>query len=146
MQDRYLKDLEGPPEEKSRLQPLAMNTKVLIQNQMGKAPLRWDKTGVVVEILPFDQYVVKVNGSNRLTKRNRKFLRAYIPAFEQEESRFPHDQEVERECELDSAWGAMGHRTQSADSETGPGEEHIDTLPGVVDDVYFPEPEWEGSC
>ena len=23
---------------------------------------------------------------------------------------------------------------------------HIPTLPGVVYDVYFPEPEWEGSC
>ena len=63
MQDRYLKELEGPPAKKSRLQPLKMHTKVLIQSQTGKSPLRWDKTGVVVEVLPFDQYIVKVHGS-----------------------------------------------------------------------------------
>ena len=64
MQDRYLKGLEGPPTGKSCLQLLKANTKVLIQSQTGNSPLRWDKTGVVVEVLPFDQYIVKVSGSN----------------------------------------------------------------------------------
>ena len=36
---------------------------------------KWDKVGRVVEILPFDQYVIKVDGSGRITKRNRRFLR-----------------------------------------------------------------------
>jgi hypothetical protein len=33
----------------------------------------------VVEIKPFDQYVVKIHGSGRLTTRNRKFLRQITP-------------------------------------------------------------------
>ena len=36
-------------------------------------------TGVVVECKPFDQYVIKVHGSNRLTLRNRRFVRSYDP-------------------------------------------------------------------
>ena len=84
IEDRYLKSLEDPPTLKSRLQPLKTNTKVLIQNQTGKSPLRWDKSGMVGEVLLFDQYIVKVNGSNHLTRRNRKFLQAYEPAVTKE--------------------------------------------------------------
>lgn len=83
-----------------------------------------------MEVLPFDQYIVKVSGSNRLTRRNRRFLRAYVPALEQEESRVPHRQDMEMECELDSAWGARG---QSADSNTGPGGALTDVVPGTQD-------------
>ena len=38
-------------------------------------PGKWNKVGRVVEILSFDQYVIKVDGSGRITKRNRRFLR-----------------------------------------------------------------------
>ena len=48
---------------------------VSIQNQVGPRAKKWDKTGVVVEVLPFDQYRVKVDGSGRITLRNRQFLR-----------------------------------------------------------------------
>ena len=33
----------------------------------------------MVEVRQFDQYVVRVDGSGRVTLRNRKFLRKYIP-------------------------------------------------------------------
>ena len=36
---------------------------------------KWDRTGVVVEVLPYDQYRVKVDGSGRVSLRNRQFLR-----------------------------------------------------------------------
>jgi hypothetical protein len=42
-------------------------------------PLKWDKTGVIIEVRQFDQYAVKVDGSGRVTLRNRKFLRKYVP-------------------------------------------------------------------
>ena len=41
------------------------------------------KSGEVVEVRPYDQYVVRIHGSGRLTTRNRKFLkkiRPYCPA------------------------------------------------------------------
>jgi hypothetical protein len=48
---------------------------VMIQNQHGTKPTKWDRSGVVVEIRDFDKYVVKVDGSGRLTLRNRRFLK-----------------------------------------------------------------------
>ena len=33
-----------------------------------------------MEALPYDQYSVRVDGSGRLTRRNRRFLKAYKPA------------------------------------------------------------------
>ena len=53
-----------------------------IQNQIGLHPKRWDKTGSIVEVKQYDQYVVSVDGSRRVTLRNRKFLRHYIPVHQ----------------------------------------------------------------
>ena len=38
---------------------------------------------MVIEVRQFDQYVVKVDGSGRVTLRNRKFLRRYTPVQSQ---------------------------------------------------------------
>ena len=46
-----------------------------IQNQTGKRPTKWDRSGIVVEVRDFDKYIVKVDGSGRLTLRNRRFLK-----------------------------------------------------------------------
>jgi hypothetical protein len=46
-----------------------------VQNQSGNHPLRWDKRVTVVEYEGFDQYQVSIDGSRRLTRRNRKYLR-----------------------------------------------------------------------
>ena len=57
------------------LKPLIPGDTVFIQNQTGNNPLRWDKTGVVLEAKGYDQYKIMVDGSRRITLRNRKFLR-----------------------------------------------------------------------
>ena len=62
------------------LRPLACGEKVFIQNQHGSSPTKWDRSGTVVETLHHNQYRIKVDGSGRLTLRNRRFLRAYTPA------------------------------------------------------------------
>ena len=62
-----------------RLPPLTVGNHMRIQNQIGQHPSKWDKTGVVVEVKQFDQYRIRVDGSGRLTLRNRKFLRSYTP-------------------------------------------------------------------
>ena len=59
------------------LRPLALGEKVFIQNQQGNHPTKWDRSGTVVEVLGNDQYRIKVDGSGRLTLRNRRFLRSY---------------------------------------------------------------------
>ena len=61
------------------LNTLQIHDTVQVQNQVGNHPSRWDITGIVVEVKPFDQYVVKIHGSGRLTTRNRKFLRKITP-------------------------------------------------------------------
>ena len=48
---------------------------MVIQNQTGNYPRRWDKTGVVIRAKGFDQYQIMTHGSRRITLRNRKFLR-----------------------------------------------------------------------
>ena len=52
---------------------------VMIQNQTGNFPNKWGKSGIIVELKDYDQYVIKNDGSGRLTVRNRKFLRKFNP-------------------------------------------------------------------
>ena len=61
------------------LSPLKCGDTVLVQNQSGRHPTKWDKTGTVVEVLQYHQYAVRTDGSGRLTTRNRRFLRRYDP-------------------------------------------------------------------
>ena len=62
-------------EHSKALPPLNVGDHVSIQNQSGKKPGKWDRSGMVVEIRDYDKYVVKVAGSGRLTLRNRRYLR-----------------------------------------------------------------------
>ena len=67
----------------SSLMPLEIGDPVSMQNTSGKQTKqkRWDRTGQIVEVLPDRQYMIKVDGSGRVTKRNRKFLRKVHPAI-----------------------------------------------------------------
>ena len=51
-----------------------------MQNQTGNHPRRWDRSGVIVECNGHDSYTLKVDGTGRVTKRNRRFLRSFQPA------------------------------------------------------------------
>ena len=55
------------------LTPLQARERVAMQDQKSK---RWTRTGSIVEVLPHRQYRVKMDGSGRVTLRNRRFLRA----------------------------------------------------------------------
>jgi len=61
------------------LAPLAVGQTVNVQNQTGSKPLRWDRTGVVTEVGDHRQYSIRMDGSGRLSLRNRKFLRPTTP-------------------------------------------------------------------
>ena len=66
------------------LQPLKLGTHVVIQTKQAGNKYLWNKTGKIVEVLPHRQYLIRVDGSGRITRRNRKFLkldlRAELPA------------------------------------------------------------------
>ena len=68
-------ELSSSKETRQTLQPLQVGDSVAIQNQHGNHPNKWDKTGSIAEALPHKQYRVYVDGSRRLTLRNRRFLR-----------------------------------------------------------------------
>ena len=79
LRNRHMRSAERWAEHTHRLPPLAVGDYVRLQNQTGPHPKKWDKTGRVIEVRQFDQYVIKVDGSGRVTLHNRKFLRNYVP-------------------------------------------------------------------
>ena len=54
------------------LPPISPGLWVWVQNQ---ASLEWDKSGVVTEALENRQYTVKLDGSGRLSRRNRRHIK-----------------------------------------------------------------------
>ena len=81
LRNRHMKAAERWSEHTRCLPPLKVGDTVRIQSQTGPYPNKWDKT--VIEVRQFDQYVVKVDGSGRVTLRNRKFLCRYTPVQNQ---------------------------------------------------------------
>ena len=79
LRNRHMRAAERLSEHTRTLPPLTVGDCVRIQNQTGPHPTKWDKTGIVIEVRQYDQYVVRVDGSGRVTLRNRKFLRKYLP-------------------------------------------------------------------
>lgn len=69
------KDLENV-DTCRRLPPLQTGARVRVQDQASK---RWDRTGIITETLPHRQYTVKLDGSGRLSLRNRKHLKISNP-------------------------------------------------------------------
>ena len=63
---------------------LPVGTPVAVQNQTGRNPTKWDKTGVVVENKPHSQVLVRV-----ATLRNRKYVKQIIPRVSQHPNNTP---------------------------------------------------------
>ena len=80
------------------LPPLKVGDDVMVQNQRGNYPRRWDKRGVVVEVLPHDQHQVRVEGSRKLTLRNRRYLRKYTRFQPQQFEVVPVDREMDKQA------------------------------------------------
>ncbi|GAB1597479.1 hypothetical protein Ahia01_000965400, partial [Argonauta hians] len=81
LRHRHLKCAERLLQGTRTLIPLTIGDRVRVQNQVGPHPLKWDKTGTIIEVKQFDQYMVRIDGSRRVTLRNRKFLRKFLPAI-----------------------------------------------------------------
>ena len=82
LRHRHMVHQEKWSEHTKPLTPLKVGDRVRIQNQTGPHPNKWDRTGIVIEVRQFHQYLVRVDGSGRQTLRNRKFLRKYIPVYQ----------------------------------------------------------------
>lgn len=108
---RHMKRGVELSEHTRRLKPLTVGQSVTIQNQHGNNPKRWCNTGTIVEVGEFDKYLVKVDGSGRLTVRNRRYLRpnvTYQEALEGSRAEAPQDQPVRRSERLRKKDGRGG--------------------------------------
>ena len=77
---RHLKSSEQLTAGSKHLPPLSCGDTVAVQDQSDhNKPGKWTKSGRVVEVQPFDSYLVLIHGSRDPTKRNRKFLRKIQP-------------------------------------------------------------------
>ena len=76
---RAVRSTEKLNQHSKKLPDLRHGDSVLVQNQTGPHPGKWDRTGVVVECRPHDQYTVKIDATGRLTLRNRRYLRQITP-------------------------------------------------------------------
>ena len=77
LRTRFAQSIETLNSHVRQLPQLQAGEKVFIQNQNGPHPKKWDRSGVILEPLGHNQYNVKVDGTGRVTKRNRRFLRQY---------------------------------------------------------------------
>ena len=78
MRARFARTSEALNAHSRALPPLVIGTRVYVQNQRGPHPNKWDRSGVVVDVGDNEQYLVKIDGSGRLTLRNRRFLRQFV--------------------------------------------------------------------
>jgi len=79
LRTRYARTYEALGEHSRPLPPLQPGDRVYLQNQVGNFPKKWDRSGTILESRDHDQYVIKVDGTGRLTLRNRRFLRRLVP-------------------------------------------------------------------
>ncbi|GFO40477.1 transcription factor iiib 90 kda subunit [Plakobranchus ocellatus] len=78
LHNQHMRDAERLSANIRIIPPLTIGDWIRIQNLKGPHFTKWDKTGIVRQ---FHQYVVRVDGSGRLTLRNRKFLRKSLPVI-----------------------------------------------------------------
>ena len=86
MAKRHNREREKWDQKTSTLKPLEVGDHVYIQNLSGNNPLRWERTGIIVEVKDHHQYSVKIDGSGRCTLRNRKHLRKFVPFIKPSET------------------------------------------------------------
>ena len=142
LRKRHIANHERWQEHTRRLPPLSVGDHVRIQNQVGNHPRKWDKTGIVIEVRQYHQYVVRVDGSGRITIRNRKFLRKYTPVYKPDRKRLILDdlKYLPPSCSADQSPSTSTTHTDDVPIHpdvSSPGnspEVHISTSPPVEQD------------
>ena len=76
---KLVQAMERYDEHKRPLAPLSVGDSLQVQNREDNHPLRWDKTGQIMERLEHGQYLVKYDGSGRVLLRTRGHLKNLAP-------------------------------------------------------------------
>ena len=74
-----MRSLEKLEEHAKELKALLQGDTVFVQNQdpSSRDFKKWNQQGTIVSVGKYDQYLVKIHGTGRLTVRNRRFIRKY---------------------------------------------------------------------
>ena len=120
--------------QRSTHSDIAVGTEVLIQNVDSK---EWDRSGLVVEALPFRQYKVRVIGSGRITLRNRIHLRP-VRLFKSVVSKVqsPHQDVVSAQLSGDATESSQSVSTQSESTHSA--SQSIDSYHTPSSSSYHP--------
>ena len=76
------------------LPPLQIGDSIRVQNQTATRTTKWDRTGVITDILSGRKYEVMMDGSHRLSICNRRHLRKISKPNSQEPRPPPQEEEV----------------------------------------------------
>ena len=104
LRTRFVKTSEKLNEHARNLTKMFIGDRCFVQNQTGDSPKRWDRTGIVVDIGANDQFIVKIDGSGRLTSRKPCFLRQFQPASMVIQPAPPNDRLVPSSEEVTHLW------------------------------------------
>ena len=80
LRQRFHRTAEDRNKHAKSLPMLQVGHQCYVQNQTGPHSKRWDRSGTVVETNGYDSYTLKIDGTGRVTRRNRKYLRQFEPA------------------------------------------------------------------
>ena len=61
------------------LQHLYVGSGIYYRTRVVLIRVKWNKSRVVMEMLPYDQFVDRIDGSRKLNRRNWRFLKLYNP-------------------------------------------------------------------
>ena len=91
MRSRLVRTCEKLNAHTKDLKKLEVGDEVFIQNQNTSSPAcrKWDRQGTIIDVRDFNQHLVRVTGSGRVTLRNRKFLRKIKERSQQIVSQLP---------------------------------------------------------
>ena len=144
LRTRYQGCQQRLAEHSRDLPPLSPGNRVAVQNQTGRRANKWEKTGTVVEVRDHNKYIIKVDGSGRLSLRNRRFLRKLFEdksMFEKVPQSTPPVtlQPNQAHCS-DKAASPFLPQVQPEDAvlQQGQTEQQSDTLGSHTDNIIIP--------
>ena len=134
LRTRFSRTSEALNQHAKPLTPLKIGDKCFIQNQTGNQPNKWHRTGTVMEVGDHEQYIIKVDGSGRLTKRNRRFLRVFKPASMTIENT-PVSNKIDQQISSEQTSKNESNLRPEPNAEKMP---RIDHTPSILDHVEVP--------
>ena len=79
LRTRYIRNSEYYDSRSRNVRPLQIGDRCFVQNCRGNHPKKWGLSGTVVRKKRHHKYEIKLDGSGRLTTRNRRQLRKFMP-------------------------------------------------------------------